>query len=248
MLKLGKGWRKWLMIGFLAILGGLAILAFTTGCSGDKPATTTTPLQVLQTDVAAVKARLDTLDDSVFQNSNSLSVLETWKTGIETWKASVNEQITTLQTGGTSPDVTGNITSIEARLTFLEMQWEGMVNPTPTPTATPSGSPTATPTPIPTATPICSVTKPANPYPTDGATGISDNNIELKWSDCHASNYMLYVGVNSSTSTILVYNGAYTRYYYDDLKPNTYYYWKVIAIAPLGCPDLDATWSFRTAP
>lgn len=246
MLKLGKGWRKWLMIGFLVVLGVLAVLAFTTGCSKAEPATTTTPLQALQNDMDGIEDTVNQLVISDASNGNSISVLETWKTGIDTWKASVNEKIANLESGGIPEidlsDMEAEIAMLDLRLIWIEnMVANGsIVSPTATPTAT------GTPTPTPTPTSVCLVTKPSNPFPADGTIGISENNIELKWSDCHANNYMLYVGINSSTSTTLVYNGAYTRYYYDGLEPNTYYYWKVIAVAPLGCPDLDATWSFRT--
>lgn len=244
MLKLGKGWRKWLMIGFLAILGGLAILAFTTGCSSKAETTTATPLQGLQTDVAAVKARLDTLDDSVFQNSNSLSVLETWKTGIETWKASVNEQITTLQTGGTSPDVTGNITSIEARLTFLEMQWEGMVNPTPTPTATLSGSPTATPTP----TVMCGVQRPTLTTPAYGST-INAGTVNFQWNTCaNADHYEFYLGITPDVTNVINISSPFHSIQYPASTTDTYYYWKVVSVSPCGDKSQSDGWWFKTLP
>ena len=63
MLKLVKGWRKWLMIGFLVILGALAVMAFTTGCSsGSSEPATASPLQALQADIDDVEDTVGQLD------------------------------------------------------------------------------------------------------------------------------------------------------------------------------------------
>ena len=197
MLKLQKGWRKWLMIGFVVVLVALAVLVFSTGCSS-KPATpTVTPLQALQADVGALESITDQLTISAAGSSNSVSILETWKAGIETWKASVNEKITNLETGGL-PEA--NLSGIEARLTFLEIQYEGIINSgTPIPTPTPTG--TVTPTPTPTATPT--------PLPTVNHPPVISN-LEVSSIDATGKNWMVACTASDTDGDILSYNWAVT--------------------------------------
>ena len=240
MLKLGKGWRKWLMIGFIVVLVALAVLAFTTGCSS-KPATTTTPLQALQNDMDDIEGTVNQLVISDASNGNSISVLETWKTGIETWKASTNEKIVNLQTGGTSPDFTSNITGIEARLTFLELQWESIVNPTPTPTGT-----TPTPTSTPTSTVQCGVQRPTLIAP--GGT-INAGTVNFQWNTCaNAVRYEFYLGITPDVTRVMNISSPFHSIQYPASTTDTYYYWKVVSVSPCGDKTESDGWWFKTLP
>ena len=226
----------------LLILGSLfAVVGCSSGESSPTPtATAKTPIQVLDESVAtrftAVWDLINSHTTSITNLGNRVGTLEGESSPDVTALTTSLTALTTRVSGLESLNVSDQISDILAEIAYIKLQ---LGTPTPTPIG-------ATPTPVPTPTPVCSVTKPTSPYPADGATGIVENNIELKWSDCNATTYMLYIGVNSSTTTTLVYNGAYTRYYYDGLLPNTYYYWKVIAVAPLGCVDQVSSWSFRT--
>lgn len=224
--------RKKLIFGLLAIC---CCGAFLVGCSSDDGATPTakTPIQLLNESTASrfesvwtqLNAKASNTDLSAL--ANRVGTVEGSIVPDLTAYTAKDTELEGRLAGLESLNISATFTDILAEIAFLKLQ---------------SGTPTGTPTP----TPICSVTKPITPLPADGATGIMENNIELRWSDCGANNYMLYVGINSSTNTSLVYNGAFTRYYYDGLLPNTYYYWKVIAVAPLGCEDQVSSWSFRT--
>ena len=248
MLKLGKGWRKWLMIGFIVVLVALAVLAFTTGCSSKPATTTTTPLQSLQNDVDAVEASLDTLGDTVWSNTNGLAGLGTRTTNLETWKASVDEKITNLETGGI-PEA--NMSDIEARLTFLELQYEGIINsgtPTPTPTAT--GTPTPTPTPI----VYCGIHRPLAEMPLSGVTNvnISDGQILFQWSEAiNAIVYEFWFGTDSSNMQKIVEIDDFSTNYYlhvsNQFTTNTYYFWKIVVRDACGNVQTN-TWWFKTLP
>lgn len=248
MLKLGKGWRKWLMIGFLVILGALAVLAFTTGCSsGSSEPATTTPLQALQNDIDAVETITDQLAISAAGNSNSISVLETWKAGIETWKASVNEKITNLETGGL-PEA--NLSGIEARLTFLELQYEGIINsgistptPTPTGTVTPTPTPTATPTPSLTPTMVCG-TSITLKYPQNEATNIPIAPTFMWEPVTGISYYELVVSGYSAVKTSNPYFAWGSPY--SPFDGNTSYSWSVYAYTTCDTIVPSELWVFTT--
>lgn len=231
----------------LLILGSLfAVVGCSSGGDANPTPTATvkTPIQLLNESTSArftaVWELINGHTTSITNLGNRVGTLEGQSSPDVTALTTSLAALTTRVSGLESLNISDELSDILAEIAYIKLQ----LSPTPTPvgaTPTPVGA-----TPTPTPTPVCSVTKPSNPYPADGATGITENNIELKWSDCNATTYMLYVGVNSSTTTTLVYNGAFTRYYYDSLLPNTYYYWKVIAIAPLGCVDQVSSWSFRT--
>lgn len=241
MLKLGKGWRKWLMIGFIVVLVALAVLAFTTGCSSKPEPATATPLQALQTDVDAVEADIATLKGTVAGNGNSISGLGTRATNLETWKTSADERLANLEMGGL-PEA--NLSDIEARLTFLELQYEGIINsgtPTPTPTGT---SPTPTPTPI----VQCGVQRPTLTIPAYGGT-INAGTVNFQWNTCaNAVHYEFYLGTTPDVTKVMNIFSPFHSIPYPADKPDTYYYWKVISVSPCGDKTESDGWWFKTAP
>lgn len=250
MLKLGKGWRRWLMIGFLVILGALAVLAFTTGCSKAAPATTTTPLQALQNDMDDIEDTVDQLVISDASNGNSISVLETWKTGIETWKASVNEKIANLESGGIPEidlsDMEAEIAMLDLRLIWIEnMVANGsIVSPTATPTAT--GTPTPTPTPI----VYCGIHRPSAVYPTGGDVNVQNGSVLFQWTEAiNAVRYEFWFGTDSSSMTKVkeIDDFSVTNYLHPVPLANTYYFWKIVVRDACGNVQTDSWW-FKTLP
>jgi len=248
MLKLGKGWRKWLMIGFLVILGALAVMAFTTGCSsGSSEPATASPLQALQADIDDVEDTVGQLVISDASTSSGLASLSTWRTGIDTWKTSVNEQIANLQTGGI-PEA--DLTEVEARLTFLEIQYEDLINngvptPTPTGTGTPTPTPTATPTPSPTPTMVCG-TSITLKYPQNEATNIPITPTFMWEPVTGISYYELVVSGYSAVKTSNPYFAWGSPY--SPFDGNTSYSWSVYAYTTCDTIVPSELWVFTTAP
>lgn len=250
MLKLQKGWRRWLMIGFLVFLGILAVMAFATGCSSGSSSgatSTNTPLTALQADVDAVEASVDTLETNVWEHGNSIATMLTRLTNLETAKTGLEARIGNLETANTdTTDV--DMASIEARIAFLEIQYEGLVNPTPTPTATPSGSPTIIPTPTPVV--YCGIHRPAAVYPPASSTTIPNGSVLFQWSEAiNAVKYEFWFGTDSSSMTKVkeIDDFSVTSYLHPVPLANTYYFWKIIVRDACGNVQTDSWW-FKTAP
>ena len=91
---------------------------------------------------------------------------------------------------------------------------------------------------------------PTNPSPTNGATGISIQNITLSWScsdpDGDNLNYDLYFG-ESSNPPLLTTNLPDTTYTLSNLKYATKYYWKILARDEDGAVTTGPVWNFVTA-
>ncbi|MGO9094211.1 MAG: glycoside hydrolase domain-containing protein [Bryobacteraceae bacterium] len=84
---------------------------------------------------------------------------------------------------------------------------------------------------------------PANPSPTNGATGVSLTPA-LTWSAASgAASYNVYFGTTSSCAQVGSTTG--TSYSPGTLSANTTYYWRVVAVNAAGSTS-SATWSFTT--
>jgi hypothetical protein len=133
--------------------------------------------------------------------------------------------------------------NISVRLAALEAR--PIYNPNISPTATPNGS-TPTPTPIPTVALNCTlVTKPVSVFPTNGDMAVSNSSIMFQWSVCNATSYEFYFGGNSNTMTLIANTTDIPMYLKNsEIMPNTYYFWKVIAVSP--CGNKSSSWWFKT--
>jgi uncharacterized protein (TIGR02145 family) len=90
---------------------------------------------------------------------------------------------------------------------------------------------------------------PTNPYPADGATNVSYNNLTFSWT-CTDPNvpltYDLYLGNNPSTPVIIP-NLNEPTYTNQSLPPNTQIYWKVRVHDSKGDTLTGSLWNFTTA-
>lgn len=228
------------------------------GCT-KKVATTTptgqTPLQLLSARVNATDAKDITQDSSLFSLSNRITAVENRPVIDE---GGILARLGVLE-GFNISDITGDLSFLTVRVTSLESynisarlaSIEARLNAsaTPTPTPTPNGS---TPTPTPTATPIptpplnCStITKPVAVFPLNGNMSVSNSTIMFQWSNCNASSYDFYFGNNSNTMSLIANTTDIPMYLKNsEILPDTYYFWKVIAIST--CGNKSSSWWFKT--
>jgi hypothetical protein len=134
--------------------------------------------------------------------------------------------------------------NISVRLAALEAR--PIYNPNASPTATPTINATPTPTPIPTVAPNCTlVTKPVSVFSTNGDMTVSNSTIMFQWSVCNATSYEFYFGNNSNTMTFIANTTDIPMFLKNsEIMPNTYYFWKVIAVSP--CGNKSSSWWFKT--
>jgi len=222
------------------------------GCS-KKDATTTpkvtpkTPMQLLTDRVNASDTKDAAQDQSLFDLSNRITSEIAAVSHYD--DAPIKARLGVLESLGFA-DVVGNLSFLAVRVTSLESYnisarltaLEAKFSPTATPT--PNGS-TPTPTPIPTATPNCTlVTKPVNIFPPNGDLNVSNSSIMFQWSDCNATSYNFYFGDNSNSMVLLANTTDIPMFYNDEILPNTYYFWKVVAVSP--CGNKSSSWWFKT--
>jgi len=225
------------------------------GCTTKKATTTTTtqtPLQVLTARVNnsdAVNTRQD-------QNITDLSNRITTEVGAiaHVDLSPINARLGVLEALNTS-NFAGDLSFLTVRVASLESYnisirlaaLEARLNASPTATPVPNGStPTPTPTPTPTVAPNCStVTKPVSVFPTNGDMAVSNSTIMFQWSNCNATSYEFYFGNNSNTMTFIANTTDIPMFLKNsEIMPNTYYFWKVIAVS--SCGNKSSSWWFKT--
>lgn len=240
-----KGWRKWPMIIFILALLALAIIAFGTGCTSKSKTSTSTPISQLQTNVSALKTQIDTIDDTVWANNNDVSALKTQMANANSNLTGYSERIANLEARNCSCNSTvatcdlsainASLTMLGLRITALELLHAG---------ATPTASPTPTPTYV-----NCGVQRPSAVSPASANTSVINGTVLFEWSSCsNAVRYEFWFGSDASNMLLAKNLSAPVTFYaYPVPLPNTYYFWKIVAISPCNVTESDAWW-FRTAP
>lgn len=118
--------------------------------------------------------------------------------------------------------------NISARLATIEARLNASVTPTPVPTSN-----------------CTSVTKPVAIYPELGNMSIVNGSILFRWQDSNASGYEFWFGTNpASLLKVDTLSKDALFYQFPATSPNTYYFWRVVAISP--CGNLSTMWWFKT--
>jgi hypothetical protein len=229
------------------------------GCSKKESTTGTkaipkTPLQILTDRVNASDTKDSAQDTSITDLSNrittEIAAVSTFDHAPFTSRLVALESLNMSTFGADLAFVnirlaTYDSYNVSARLAYLESR----INASPTATPVPNGStptPTPTPTPIPTVALNCTtVTKPVSVFPTNGDMAVSNSTIMFQWSNCNATSYEFYFGNNSNTMTFIANTTDIPMFLKNsEIMPNTYYFWKVIAISP--CGNKSSSWWFKT--
>jgi outer membrane lipoprotein-sorting protein len=231
----------------LPLVGCTTKKATTTG-------TTQTPLQSLSARVNSSDAVNTRQDQNITDLSNRITTeigaISHYNDAPILARVGVLESLNMSTFAGDLSFLTVRVSSLESynisvRLAALEAR--PIYNPNISPTATPvSNGSTPTPTPIPTVAPNCSlVTKPVAIDPLNGNMSVANNSIMFQWSNCNATYYELYFGNNSNTMSLIANTTDIPMFWKDsEINPNTYYFWKVIAVS--SCGNKSSSWWFKT--
>jgi hypothetical protein len=248
---------KKLVFGLLAIC--LCSALIFTGCSKKDASTGTkvvpkTPMQILTDRVNASDTKDSSQDQSIFDLSNritnEIAAVARYDDAPIIARLGILEALNFSDLAGGLSFLTVRVASLESynisvRLAALEAR--PIYNPNVSPTVTPNVSATPTPTPVtPTPTINCTlVTKPVSVFPTNGDMSVSNSTIMFQWSVCNATSYEFYFGNNSNTMTLIANTTDIPMYLKNsEIMPNTYYFWKVIAVSP--CGNKSSSWWFKT--
>jgi hypothetical protein len=223
----------------LPLVGCTTKKATTTG-------TTQTPLQALSARVNSSDAVNTRQDQNITDLSNRITVVENRpQADISplTARVGVLESLNMSTFAGDLSFLAVRVASLESynissRLAALEAR------PICNTTTTVIVTPTPTPTTIPTVN--CSlVKKPVTIYPTNGAISIPNGSIMFQWVECNASGYKFYFGTDPAALTeIAILDKDVLAYPFPAPNPNTYYFWRVIALSP--CGNQSTMWWFKT--
>jgi hypothetical protein len=228
--------RKKLIFGVLALCCCSVFLL--TGCSKDDDGAAATP---------TVKTPIQLLEDSVDSRFITVNTQLGTKASNTDLSALAN-RVGTLE-GSIAPDLSGiegritgleslNISDAIARLSFLELQYETLIN-----SGTPAG---ATPTPTPTPIVQCGVQKPSVITPAYGDMNVLNGSVHFEWSNCaNAVSYEFWIGTDPASMMNWKNISAPARFLDYPVAADTYYYWKIVAVSPCNEKIADAFW-FKT--